>query len=292
MDRKEHGRKAEELRKLHHGPRMLVLPNVWDVASARIIEELGFPALATSSAGVAFALGYPDGQRITRDEMLEVVARIAQAVRIPVTADMEAGYGTTIADMADTAEAAVAAGAVGLNLEDVTGDTEDTQVEMALQVKKIQKIRDVSEKLGVPLVINARTDVYLMPIGPEATRFERTVERLRVYREAGADCLFAPGVGDRAVIEKLVKELKAPLNILASSSGCPPLKELEQIGVARVSVGAAMMRATLGLVRRIGVELRDKGTYSALLDGGVTFKEMNEFLARSAPETKKKKTHS
>ena len=288
MDIKEQGRKAEELRKLHHGPRMLVLPNVWDVASARIVEDLGYTAIATSSAGVAFALGYPDGQRIMREEMLDVVGRIARAVRVPITADMEAGYGATVEDMVDTAKALVAAGAVGLNLEDVTGDDESSHVEIALQVRKIRAMKEASAKLGVPLVINARTDVYLMPIGPEATRFERTVERLRAYRDAGADCLFAPGVGDRSIIERLVKTLQAPLNILASSPRCPPLKELEKMGVARVSVGAAMMRATMGLVQRIATELRDHGTYSSLLQGGMSFKEATELLAKNAPEKTRK----
>ena len=287
MDMKEQGRKSEALRKLHQGPRTLVLPNVWDVVSARIVEDLGYPALATTSAGVAFALGYPDGQRISRDEMLSVVARVARAVKIPVTADMEAGYGTTVEDMAETAKALVAAGAVGLNLEDVTGDTEDSQVDTALQAKKIRAIKETSAKLGVPLVINARTDVYLMPIGPEPTRFERTVERLRAYRDAGADCLFVPGVVDRGTIEKLVKALQAPLNVLASV-GCPPIKELEKIGVARVSVGSGMMRATLGLARRVGKELQDSGTYSALFEGAVPYAELNKMMAQSAPETKRK----
>ncbi len=159
MDIKEQGRKAEELRKLHGGPRVLVLPNAWDVASARVLEELGYPAIATTSAGVAFALGYPDGQRLSRDEMLAVVARISRAVRVPVTADMEAGYGITPKDMAETAKAIVAAGAAGLNLEDVTGDTESSQVDTVLQVEKIRAIREASASLGVSLVINARTDV-------------------------------------------------------------------------------------------------------------------------------------
>ena len=286
MDKKEQGRRAEVLRKLHQGPRILVFPNVWDAVSARVIEELGYPAIATSSAAVAFALGYPDGERISRDEMLEVVGRIANAVHVPVTADMEAGYGTTVEDMAATAKALVTAGAVGLNLEDVTGDTEKSQVEVSLQVKKIQTIKKVSTKLGVPLVINARTDVYLMPIGPEATRFERTVERLKAYRDAGADCLFVPGLCDRAIIEKLVKELKAPLNILASA-GCPSLKELEKMGVARVSVGSGLMRSTMGLIRRVGKELMDAGTYSALFDGAVPYAELNRLMAQSAPRTKR-----
>jgi len=286
MDIIAQGRKAEELRKLHGGPRVLVLPNAWDVASARVLEELGYPAIATTSAGVAFALGYPDGQRISRDEMLEVVARIARAVRVPVTADMESGYGTTLSEMADTAKAIVAAGAVGLNFEDVTGDTESSQVDTELQVQKIRAIREASAALGVPLVMNARTDVYLMPIGPEATRFDRSVERLRAYRAAGADCVFAPGVADRGLIEKLVKAVAAPLNILASA-GCPPIPELEKLGVRRVSIGSGVMRSALSQVRRVGKELLEKGTYASVFEGTIPFTEVNALLEHRAPVTKR-----
>jgi 2-methylisocitrate lyase-like PEP mutase family enzyme len=282
MDMTAQGRKAEELRKLHGGPRVLVLPNAWDVASARVLEELGYPAIATTSAGVAFALGYPDGQRLSRDEMLEVVARIVRAVRVPVTADMEAGYGITPKDMAETAKAIVAAGAVGLNLEDVTGDTESSQVDTALQVEKIRAIREASAALGVSLVINARTDVYLMPIGPEVTRFAQTVERLRAYRAAGADCVFAPGVKERDLIQKLVKAVGAPMNILVTP-GCPPIPELQKIGVARASIGSGVMRSTLGLVRRIGKELQAAGTYAKLFDGAIPFAEINGLIARREP---------
>ncbi len=275
MNTAAQGRKADELRKLHSGPRMLVLPNAWDVASARVLEELGYPAIATTSAGIAFALGYPDGQRISRDEMLDMVRRIARA------ADMESGYGKTPADMADTAKAIINAGAVGLNLEDVTGDTESSQVEIELQKEKIRTIREVSASQDVSLVINARTDVYLMPIGPEATRFERTVERLRAYHAAGADCVFAPGITDRALIEKLVKAVAAPLNILVSP-GCPSIPELQKLGVARASIGSGVMRTTLGLVRRIGKELLETGTSSALFEGAIPFGEINELMTRAA----------
>ncbi len=281
MDMRAQAEKAERFRKLHHGPRILALPNAWDVASARILEETGYPAIATSSAGVAFALGYPDGQRISRNEMLEAVARIARAVRVPVTADMESGYGTTVKDMVETAKAVIAAGAVGMNLEDVTGDEESSQVDTVQQVEKIRAIREASSSQGVPLVLNARTDIYLMPIGEAATRFERTVERLRAYRKAGADCVFAPGVSNRDTIAELVKAIGAPLNILISS-GCPSLAELEKIGVARVSAGSAVMRATLGLVRRIGKELVEKGTYDSLFDGAVPFAELNRMMGRQS----------
>jgi len=282
MDARVQAEKAEQFRKLHRGPRILVLPNAWDVASARILEELGYPAIATTSAGVAFSLGYPDGQRVSREQMLEVVARIARAVRVPVTADMEAGYGTTAKDMSETAKALIAAGAIGLNLEDVTGEDENSQVNVALQVQKIQAIRETASSSGVPLVLNARTDIYLMPIGPAETRFDRTVERLRAYRQAGADCLFAPGIQDSETIAKLARAFEAPLNILLSP-GCPPLRELEKLGVARASAGSSAMRATLGLLRRIGKELMEAGTYSCLQDGAVPFAEVNQILARKKP---------
>ncbi len=161
--------------------------------SARLVEDAGFPAVASTSAGVAAVLGYPDGQRIPRSEMLEFVARMAREVSVPVTADMEAGYATTPAEMAEMARQVVAAGIVGLNLEDVTGDDESSQLEIALQAEKIAAVREASASAGVSLVINARTDVYLMPIGPAETRFERTVERLSAYRKAGADCVFRAG---------------------------------------------------------------------------------------------------
>jgi 2-methylisocitrate lyase-like PEP mutase family enzyme len=271
--------KAEQFRKMHGGTKMLVLPNAWDVASARIVEELGFPAIATTSAGIAATLGYPDGQRISRDEMLGVVARIAKAVHLPVTADVEAGYGMTVEELTQTVKAVVAAGAVGINLEDVTGSDESSLVDLALQREKIRAIRKATESLGVPLVLNARTDIYLLPIGPAETRFERTVERLRAYREAGADCLFVPGLKDAETIAKLVRTVHGPLNILLAA-GAPTLRELESMGVARASAGSGVMRATLGLTRRIAKEMMEAGTYTAMLDGAVPFAEMNEMLAR------------
>ena len=283
MDMRKQAEKAEKFRKLHHGPQMLLLPNAWDVASARILEECGHPAIATSSAAVAYSLGYADGQRISRGEMLEVAGRIARAANIPVTADLEAGYGTTPKDMADTVKAAIAAGIIGMNLEDVTGDDESTLVDLPLQLEKIRAIREAASSAGVPFVLNARTDIYLMPIGPEATRFERTVERLRAYREAGADCLFAPGVYDLETIQKLVKAVEAPLNILASPS-CPPVPEMEKAGVARVSAGSYIMRAAMGLVQRIGKEMLEARSCDMMFAGATPFIDLKRMMTRHANE--------
>jgi 2-methylisocitrate lyase-like PEP mutase family enzyme len=278
VDIRAQAQKAEQFRNMHHGPRMLVLANVWDVVSARILEECGHPAIATSSAAVAFSRGYPDGQYISRDEMLDVVGRIARVVRVPVTADLEAGYGTTDKDMAETTKAAIEAGAIGMNLEDA-GDDESSLVDLSLQVEKIRAIRETSKSLSVPFVLNARTDVYLSSIGPEATRFERTVERLRAYRDAGADCLFAPGLHDRETISRLVKAVAAPLNILITPQ-CPSLGELEKIGVARVSAGSTVMRAALRVVERIGKEMLESRSCETLFDRAIPWADLSGIMKR------------
>ena len=279
MDKTSQAQKAVLLKKLHHGPKILVLANAWDAISARIVEEIGFPAVATTSAGVAATLGYPDGQRVSRDEMLEAVARIARAVQIPVTADMEAGYGTTPTEMAETARELIAVGAVGLNLEDMTGDDESSQVDLPLQVERIRAIREASAAADVPLVINARTDIYLMPIGPAETRFERTVERLRAYARAGADCVFAPAVKDAETIARLVKAVEAPLNILLMP-GAPNLNELEKLGVTRASIGSGLMRATLGTTRKIAKAMFERRDDWALFAEAVPYAEVNRLLGR------------
>jgi 2-methylisocitrate lyase-like PEP mutase family enzyme len=270
--------RAENLRRLHLGPRILVLPNVWDVVTARIVEASGFAALATTSAGVAFALGYPDGERISRAEMAEAVRRIVARVRVPVTADMEAGYGRTAESAAETARAVIAAGAVGMNLEDAAGDAGGALLDDQLQIERVRATREAAEAAGVPLVINARTDVYLSRIGAPETRLGHTARRLNAYRAAGADCLFAPGVVDRATIATLVREVGGPLNVLAGP-GCPPVPELEALGVRRLSLGSGVIRATLGLVRRIAGELQGPGTFTSLLGDEVPpHAEVNRLL--------------
>jgi 2-methylisocitrate lyase-like PEP mutase family enzyme len=268
--------KASAFRAMHTGPETLVLPNVWDVASARIIEESGFRAIATSSAGVAFSLGYPDGQKISRDEMLAAVARIARAVKVPVTADVESGYGKAPEDAARTARDVIGAGAVGMNLEDVSGDSARPLAELPLQLEKIRAVREAASNLNVPLVLNARTDVYLLGVGEPGSRYDETVRRLSAFRDAGADCVFVPGLQDAAIIGRMVSDLKCPVNILAGP-GAPSLPELHRLGVARVSLGSAPMRATLGLLQRIGSELKATGTYAAM-EGAPPHSDVNRLM--------------
>jgi 2-methylisocitrate lyase-like PEP mutase family enzyme len=276
MDQQE---KARLFRALHSNGRVLLLPNVWDVASARIIEESGFEAIATTSAGIAFSLGYPDGQKISREEMLAVVARIARGVNVPVTADVEAGYGNRPEDAAQTARAVIEAGAIGMNLEDVVGESGQSLMDLALQIEKIRAVRETAESLAVPLVLNARTDVYLLQIGDPAKRYDEAVRRMRAFRDAGADCVFLPGVRDAATIGRVVADLQCPLNILGGP-GSPPVPELQKLGVARVSLGSGPARAALGLLRRVADELRTKGTYTAMEDAP-PHAEMNQILQRN-----------
>jgi 2-methylisocitrate lyase-like PEP mutase family enzyme len=255
--------KAERLRELHAGPEPLVLANVWDVAGAAVVAAVpGCRALATSSAAVANALGYSDGEHIPPAEMLDMVARIARAVDLPVTADLEAGYG----DAAATAEAAIEAGAAGLNLEDGNGPAGE-------HIERLYAVRTAGERLGVPLVVNARVDVFL-PGG--SGDVEEAVERANAYLAAGADCAYPIGVADPRVVSELVRGIRGPVNVHAAPGG-PTVAELAALGVRRISVGALLHRASLGAVRAAAEETLGAGTFGWAA-GAVTSAELAELL--------------
>lgn len=268
-------RKAEALRRLHVEGPMLVLPNAWDAGSARMFIEAGFPALATTSAGIAFSLGYADGERISRDDMLAAVSRIIRRTSVPITADMEAGYGRTPDAVAETARRVIAAGVVGMNLEDRI--EEDRLLDFTLAVERVRAARAAADATGVRLVLNARTDTFEAPDIPRDQKVAEAVRRGNAFREAGADSVFVPFVGDRGTIEQLVREIQAPLNILGTPNG-PTLKELAALGVRRVTFGSAPMRATLGLVRRMAREWKEKGTYGTLEAYGIPFAELQKLF--------------
>ena len=268
--------KANAFRAMHRAEKILVLPNAWDVASARVFEESGFGAIATTSAGVAFSLGYPDGQKITREEMLARIGRIARGVKVPVTADVEAGYGLRPEDAARTAADVITAGGVGMNLEDATGDPAQPLVDLPAQVERIRAVKMAALKTGVLLVVNARTDVYLAKVGDESARYDEALRRLIAYRDAGADCVFLPGVADRETIDRIVRDTQCPVNVLVGP-GSPSISELHALGVARVTIGSTAMRATLGLVKNIAEELKTTGTYRSL-EGDISYADVNRML--------------
>jgi len=270
--------RADIFRGLHRGPDILVVGSAWDAGSAVVFEREGFAAIATSSAGVAFSLGYPDGEIVPRDEMLAAVARIVRAVRIPVSADIETGYGRTPQEVSDTCRRVLEAGAIGVNLEDTTDDEAQPLVEAEQQAEKIRAVRAMADAFGVPLVINARTDVYWLELYDSATRVAETVRRANLYRAAGADCLFVPGRFDRDTLSRLVRDIDGPLNVLASA-GTPPVAELAALGVRRVSQGSGPARAALATTQRVARELHQRGTYAAYTSDAMTYAAANQLFA-------------
>jgi 2-methylisocitrate lyase-like PEP mutase family enzyme len=263
--------KADAFRALHSGSPILILPNAWDSASARVFEEAGFRAVATTSAGLAASLGYPDGERAPLDDVLWVVRHITETVSIPVSVDLEAGYGDTPEAVGRSCRAVLAAGAVGVNIED--------GVASSLRDLNAQIERIVAAKEASGLFVNARTDVFLRRVGPPETWFDHAVKRANAYHDAGADCFFVPGVTDGETIERLAGALKGALNVLAGP-GTPRAGDLERAGVARVTLGSGPMRSTMALTRRIAQELLATGTYRSFLDDTLPFDEANRLFSR------------
>jgi 2-methylisocitrate lyase-like PEP mutase family enzyme len=270
--------KAERLRALHKPGDPLVLVNVWDAVSARIVEAAGFPAIATTSAGIAWLEGYADGERISRDEMLAGVARIVRAVDVPVTADCEASYGVAVEDAVATARGAIDAGAVGLNFEDMDLQRGEL-LDLELQAARITAMRNAAQERGVPLVINARTDYFLADIGDSDNwRLQQSIRRGNRYLEAGADSVFVPGVTDERLIAQLVKGIDGPLNVLAGGAS-PSLSRLAELGVARVSLGSSAMADALAHFRRVTLTIKESGTFQPLAER-IPHAELNALLQR------------
>jgi len=249
---------------MHDRSRILLLPNAWDAASARIFEDAGYSAVATTSVGVSYIAGYPDGEAIPREDMVTIVRWIARSVRIPVTADIESGFGSGPREVGDTVRMIIEAGAVGINLEDtVHGGEHGTKrqlYDIPLAVERIRAARAAAEAAGVPIVINGRTDVYLLGTGEKASRFEHAVRRLNAYREAGADCLYPIGYLDPQTIAALVQAIDGPVNVIGVP-GTPPVAELQRLGVARVSTASGPVRVAMTATRKLAAELAHNGTF-------------------------------
>lgn len=272
--------KAIHLLGLHNADNPLVLVNAWDAASACIVEQAGFGAIATTSAGVANALGYPDGQHVPWAEMVEVIRRIAEAVRVPVTADIEAGFAADLQQLEWALEQVVEAGAVGINLEDASPEAKRGALySLPDMVRRIQTARRITENLKLHLVINARTDAFWQEKVQPEEALRNTLERGKAYLEAGADCIFVPGLRDPERIRIVVEEWKAPVNILAGP-GVPSISELARLGVKRVSFGSGPMRAAMGLLRQIAEEAKSGGTYEIMIRSAVPYDEINALFGK------------
>jgi 2-methylisocitrate lyase-like PEP mutase family enzyme len=281
---------AAALRAQHRDGPIIVLPNAHDVVSARIAAARRPVALGTTSAGMAWAAGYPDGERIPREEMLAAVERVVRAVDVGVTADLEAGYGDTPEAAADTAAAALEIGVVGLNLQDTgqPGDTyADGLVPIELAAEKIAAVRDVAEREGIELAINARTDVFLFGHGDDDSRIEEAARRGRAYLDAGADCAFVPGAVDADTIARLVAAIDGAINVYALP-GVPSVSELDRLGVRRVSVGCGPYQACLRLLEEATAELLERGTYDTFTAAHLPYPDVQQLLvtrtSQEAPE--------
>src|SRR6266853_3606431 len=278
MNPSEQANKAELFRAMHSGPPLLVLPNAWDTITARIIVAAGFPAIATTSGGVAWALGYADGEAAPWDEVVAATARIARAVAVPVTADIEAGFGETPEAVGHSIGDIIRSGAVGVNLED--GLREGTPPMRSIEdaTARIRAAREAARAAGVPIVINARTDLYIKNIGDEQSRFDEAVARGRAYLAAGADCFYPITLRDPATIGRLVQALQAPININVRA-GYPGVAELEALGVARVTTATQITLMALAATRQVAREVKTTGRFDAI-NPAIGHPEMQQLMAK------------
>ena len=251
---------AEAFRARHRHKPVLLLPNVWDGASARLFAASGFEAVATTSAGLAWALGYPDGEQAPWEEVVAATRRIVRAARVPVTADIEGGYGATPAEVGSHVRNIIEAGAVGVNLEDGMHGPLRSSEDAA---RRIAAARDAARASGVALVINARTDVYFSPAVDEASRFAETVARATAYLAAGADCIYPFGVRDPKTIAELAAAIAAPINV-TGRAGMPDAAALEGLGVARITIASAPTLVAMSAIRALAGELRATGRFDGL----------------------------
>jgi 2-methylisocitrate lyase-like PEP mutase family enzyme len=277
MDKKSQVKKAEEFLALHHDPKLLILPNIWDPIGARLLQDLGFPAVATASAAVAWSLAYDDGQRITIEAMLDVIEKVAAAVDIPVTADIESGYAGDLDDLADNIRRVIRAGAVGINLEDSTHE-EVPLYSIDAQCDRIRAARAAADLEDIPLVINARIDVfYLDDGGSRDDKVDDTIARALSYLEAGADCVYPLLIGDIETLTRLIEEIRAPINVYVDKSTAP-MRELEAAGISRLSVGPWVLKACLTRFKEIAVAMKNYESFDVLLDGTITSDEMRRYV--------------
>lgn len=250
MDKETQRKKAILFRELHFADDLLLLPNAWDAMSAKLFEQAGAKAIGTTSAGIAGALGFADGQKMPRSIFLSAIERIIVSVDVPVTVDLEAGYGATIGEVCDMVQQIIKLGAVGINIEDTDFSTEPNKLARSeYQSDKITSIKTVAKQSGIPLFINARSDVYWLKEESITDNYAETIRRFSSYVAAGADGVFIHGIPDLAVIRTVCQDVKVPVNVLAGT-WISSLNELKKIGVARISIGSGMFRATAAFIQQ------------------------------------------
>ena len=269
--------KAQILLTLHNNGKLLILPNVWNPIGARMLESKSFPAVATASAAIAESLGYSDGEQLKLDSMLDMIARIVRSVNIPVTADIEAGYSDSISGLQENISRLLDTGAVGINFEDSWDDSAHLRP-IPEQVERIQAVRAMAEKRGIPLVINARADSFFAEgFSSLEDRIEDVITRANAYLKAGADCIYPIGAGDKETLKVLRQRINAPINVLASAKTAS-LKELQEIGINRVSFGPYIFRSLLAKESAMYDEINNLGSYDIFTNGMFTGSDVQKYL--------------
>src|SRR5229473_3505765 len=263
---------AETFHSLHRQKDILILPNAWDAGSAKVIEDAGAKAIATSSAGVAWALGYPDGDTLPPKMLAHLAANITDVIRIPLSVDFEAAYTKNPAKVAENLKPIIDAGAVGINIEDGEGTPE-------LLAKKIEKARNTAESVGVNLFINARTDVYLQEIGSPESRVGETIHRAARYRDAGADGIFVPGLCEPSAIKAIVSEIKMPVNVMAYP-GLPSANELKKLGVHRLSSGTGIPQMIWNRVAELAKGFLATGDSKLMFENSMAYSKLQKLFTR------------
>ena len=265
--------KSKNFHELHTQSTTFVLPNAWDAISAKTFEQSGFQAIGTTSAGIAMSLGYADGQNMPFEKLIDTISTISNAVDIPVSADIEAGYGFTIEEIVNNVKQVIDAGAIGINIEDGTGNVEEPLHDLTIQTENIEAIRDLSDSLSMSLFINARTDLYWANVGAPEKRFEEALKRAKAYVEAGANCIFIPGLTDLETIKKFRKEISVPINLLAHSE-LPSLSDLSAIGIERVSCGSGPFRATVTHLKSISEEIFNTQSFDKMTKNVLSYADV------------------
>lgn len=259
---------AQTFKSLHEGPQILVLPNAWDAASAAMMEDAGAKAVATSSAAVAWAHGYADGDNLPVPVLLNAIGEMGRVLKVPLTADIEGGYSDDLAAVAETVRGVIGAGAVGINFEDGTRSPD-------LHARKIEAVRKAAESAGVPLFVNARIDIYLKGLAEGEAALAETLRRAELYRSAGADGIFVPGPADEALLAVLAKEIALPLNAMGRG-GIAPAARLQEIGVRRLSSATAPFRAAYATLGQLVQAFLADGDASKLAEAGKGAPDLNK----------------
>lgn len=274
MDMEKQRKQARIFSEMHKNGEMFILPNVWNVGSAVVFEKEGFQAVATSSAGVAYDLGYSDGEDISFEDLLEVVNKISNRIDVPLSVDFERGYGETKAVVKENAKKLVQAGAVGFNIED--GMPDGTLSSLELQLEKIEGLVELKQELEIDFVINARTCAYWLQVADEEKRLEIAIERGNAFSKAGADCIFIPGALSKQVVKNILTEISAPLNIILNNQ-FHDLNELKKMGVQRISLGSSPVRYIYSENIELAKKIK-KNDFDELLKNPFSYEIANEYF--------------